>query len=399
MNFWKFIQYHNAVPIAIAFIFLGAGGAFAATDPGAVYSSSEQVISIDNSYIVNKDFSTYSPRAEITGVTEDSDTYYVAYNFYTIDLQDGVWQDVTKNEVMKVSKADLGPYRDLGVYVTEQLKQKTDRELDYLKQVQAIESRNVTHKVVATQYGGLVGKFLDTSTEELPGYTPVVTPPAPPPQEVASDQNASTSGQTSASSASSSSGNPSLTVQVLGNDPAQIPLHSVYADLGAVATDAQNDNLRIETYLDGQKVDAIQIDTTATSTHTVRYVALDPENNTATVERTVIVYDPATGPPVPASQVQSSSNSTVPVVTPVTVPTPTPTPTPITTTTTVTVPAPTPAPADTSTTTAIAAPAATSTPDAAATSTPPATTPVDTSASSTPTDTSSTSTAATSTAS
>src|SRR3989344_184867 len=86
-------------------------------------------------------------------------------------------QDVQKAEVMRVSKPDLGPYRDLGVYVTQQLKQILDRELAYLRQVQEKERKQVSQAVVATTYGGLIGQFLDTNMETLPGYTPVVVAP------------------------------------------------------------------------------------------------------------------------------------------------------------------------------------------------------------------------------
>jgi hypothetical protein len=307
MTFLKFLSYNNAVPIAISIMLMGGASAFAATNPDAIYSAEEQVVSIDNSYIANKDLASYSPRVEITGVTEDEEYYYVAYNFYTIDLQDGVWRDVTKAELMNVSKADLGQYRDLGLYVTEQLKQKTERELAYLTEVQGIEKKNVSHKVVSTKYGGLVGKLLDTKTEELPGYTPVITPPPAP--VLTTTQSSSSQAQ---QGQSGSPGNPSLTIQVLGNNPAQIAQRTSYADLGVVASDDHGSNLRIETYLDGEKVSQIQIDTTATSTYAVKYIALDPAGNSVSAERTIIVYDPAIGPPVPASEVQNGSGSASP---------------------------------------------------------------------------------------
>ena len=65
--------------------------------------------------------------------------------------------------------------RDLGLYVTEQLKQVIDHEIAYLTEVQDIERKQVSQKVVAVAYSGLVGAFLDDRTEVLPGYTPVVS--------------------------------------------------------------------------------------------------------------------------------------------------------------------------------------------------------------------------------
>src|SRR3989344_1809772 len=119
-----FLQYHNAIPLAVTIMVMGAGATFAATNPEAIYSADQRVIAIDNTYLVNKDLSGYSPRVQITGVTEDDDNYYVAYQLSTVDLgADSVWKDLIKDEMMTVSKSDLGPYRDLGVYVTQQLKQ------------------------------------------------------------------------------------------------------------------------------------------------------------------------------------------------------------------------------------------------------------------------------------
>lgn len=310
-NLWHFLQYHNAVPITLGIIFLGAGATFAATNPQAIYSQTEQVVAIDNTYLVNKDLSTYSPQVQITGVTEDSDNYYVAYNLSTIDIVDAVWKDVVKPETMTVSKADLGPYRDLGVYVTQQLKQNVDREKQRLAGTQDIERKQVSQKVVATTYGGLVGKMLNDTTETLPGYTPVVQEPQSQVAAAAAGGGGSNGNTGSAAFPTNgiSSGNPSLRLQLLGNNPAQIPLKTAYVDLGAIATDAQNDNIRIETYLDGAKVPQVQIDTSTTTRYVVRYVALDPRDNSASVERIIYVYDPAVGPPVPEGQVQNAGTA------------------------------------------------------------------------------------------
>ena len=294
----RFLAYNNAVPVAISIMFLGAGATFAATDPGALYSADQQVVSVDNTYIVGKDLTNYSPRVEITGVTEDTDNYYVAYNFSTIDLKDSVWQDVTKNLTLTVSKADLGPYRDLGLYVTEQLKQKTDHELAYLQEVQDIERKNVTQKVVATTYGGLVGKFLDASTETLPGYTPVVTPP-PPQTQVASAADAGTSNSDTTNTSSASL---KIGLQLLGNNPAVIDLHSTYSDLGAVLIDPYGTNVGIHVFQDGKEVSSPTVDTSTSTSYTIEYRAIDPNGSTVMVRRVVLVGGAAD----PGSEVSSA---------------------------------------------------------------------------------------------
>lgn len=307
MGFLRFLSYNNAVPIAVSLMLVGGASAFAATDPQAIYSEQQTVLSEDNTYLVDKDLSTYTPKVEITGVTEDSDNYYVAYKLTTIDLQDYAWQDVTRADTMKVSKATLGPYRDLGVFVTMQFKQLISSELDRLKVTQKNERDSVSHKVVSTEYGGLVGKFLDSTTAELPGYTPVVTPPQSDNSQVASAGGSNGSGSSSSSNSNSNSSNNSAGIQILGNNPAQIPLHSSYVDLGAVVTDSRGTgSLDIDTFLDGKPVDNISLDTSTTSTHVIRYVYAPVGGQSLSAERTVIVYDPAIGPPVPESQVQVS---------------------------------------------------------------------------------------------
>jgi hypothetical protein len=171
------LSYHNAIPLAAVVLTMGAGAALAAGNPEAIFSAQETVLAVDNTYIASIDLDSYTPKAQITAVTEDTDNYYVAYSFSTVALANAVWQQVTKTETLKISKAELGASRDLGVYVTEQLKEKIDTEITYLKKVQEFESKSITQKQIATAYGGLIGKLLDDKTETLPGYIPVVDAP------------------------------------------------------------------------------------------------------------------------------------------------------------------------------------------------------------------------------
>lgn len=314
MRIVHFLSYHNAVPVGFSILLLGAGGVFAASEPDMIYSTSSTVVSIDNTYLVNINLASYSPRVTITGVTEDSEYYYLAYNFFTIDLVDGVWRDTSKQLTMNVSKVDLGATRDLGLYVTEQLKQKTDRELAYLKEVQDIEKKNVSHKVVATEYGGLVGRMLDTRTEELPGYTPVI---APPPVVVAAEDQNVPPDATPAESVPAHT-DATVTLQILGNNPAVIPLDSQYSDLGAVATDRSSSSMSVSVYVDGRKVDYVSIDTSVVGEHVLRYEAFDSERRMVSAERIVRVFDPyAVEEPVePSPEAPEDTAPTVPEVSP-----------------------------------------------------------------------------------
>ena len=293
-----FLTYNNAVPIALGVLFLGAGGLFAATNPDSIYFSEETVIAIDNTYLANKDLNSFTPQVRITEVTEDDVHYYVAYDFETIDLEDYVWRDVVKREVMKVSKEDLGPYRDLGLYVMGQLQQKVEREIAYLKEAQELERRQISNKTVATSYSGLVGALLNDSVETLPGYAPVVVLP----RVVNTDsQVASASGSATASSGGSSGGPGAPIIQILGNNPAWIPLNSRYADLGAVVTDDKDANIGIHVFFGGKEVTSVSLDTNAITEYEITYQATDTDGNVGQAKRTVVVYDPATQTPPPVT--------------------------------------------------------------------------------------------------
>lgn len=302
--FLRFLSYHNAVPIAVSIALLGAGGAFAAANPDAIYSADEQVLTIDNTYIASVDLSAWSPKAEITDVTEDEENYYVTYKLSTINLVNATWRDVVDPRVMKVSKMALGPYRDLGLYVTEQLKQVVDSELSRLRETQEIERRQVSQKTVATIYGGLIGKLLDSSTETLPGYTPVVAgPPASP------NQTASAAGSSSSSSSGSSSAGAPI-IQVLGKNPSVIPTGTNYADLGAVVSDDKDQNLGIHIFMNEHEVSSVTIDTSTSSEQRIVYRATDTDGHTTEVYRLVVIYDKSK----PAPEVEAIPPMQIPEV-------------------------------------------------------------------------------------
>lgn len=293
-GFWKFLSYNNAVPIAITVLISGAGATFAATNPETIYDTTETVVAVDNTYLANKDLASYTPRIEITGVTEDTENYYVAYRLATIDVVDAVWQDVTKDAILTVAKAVLGEYGDLGVYATEQFKQVVDRQLAYLKEVQEIERRQLSQKVIATSYSGLVGRFLDDSTEVLPGYVPVVTAP---PVVLASENTSGDSNQNSGTVAGASTQTQNSSapwIQILGDNPMRIPIGVSFADLGVVTADDSGYIPIVQKFVDGVEVktDLVSVDTSTSSAHIIRYVATDTDGNTTTAERLIIVGNP-----------------------------------------------------------------------------------------------------------
>lgn len=307
-NFFNFLQYHNAVPIALGILILGGGGAFAATDPQAIYSQTQKIVSVDNSYLVNKDLGAYSPQVRINTVTEDADNYYVDYTLKTIDVQTYAWQDVVKEETMTVSKIDLGQYRDLGVYVTQQLRQIVDREKQRLAETQDIEKRKVTPAVVATIYGGLVGQFLDDTTETLPGYTPVVTAPS---QSIAGSfsgpaEAAAAAGASEGSTGAAGGSGVQVGLQVLGNNPAHIALGDSYVDLGVALIDPLQTNVGVHTFLDGVETVSPSIDTSTTTSYTIEYRVTDLLGNSILARRIVLVG----GATDPGTEINESGNVT-----------------------------------------------------------------------------------------
>ncbi len=330
-----FLSYHNALPLALGFLFLSVGAAMAASPEVRenFYNATETVVSVDNSYIRTVNLDTYTPKIQITSVEEDAAHYYVGYRLETINIEDHSWKDVNEERTLKVWKNNLGK-RDLGLYVTSELSQVADWEMERLRKTQAIEKQNgISEEVVATVYSGLIGKFFDPKQEVLPGYIPVknettedqvaINPPdpvVPPPEGAPSQGSTNVDGSTDSVSAAvddntggsntssvvSTSGDtvpPSLTI--LGNNPARIPLNTVYVDLGVVVSDNVNSNIGVSYTVGGSVVSQVEINTAVVGEHSIVYSAVDQAGNRRTVERVVIVYNPNA-----VSNAESSSSAT-----------------------------------------------------------------------------------------
>lgn len=341
-SLWRFLSYNNAVPIALTILLSGAGATFAATNPETIYDTEQTVVAVDNSYIATKDLNSYTPRLEILGVTEDAETYYVAYRLSSIDIVDSVWQDVTRDDVLSVAKGVLGEYGDLGLYATEQFKQIVDRQSAYLREVQDIEKRAISTKIVATAYSGLVGRFLDDTTESLPGYVPVVTPPVEVVLVMQADPPTETPGEvagvndpvppvqeptpTEPPPTPSNTSNPP-TIQILGDNPVRIVVGGTYTDLGVVVTDDSDASPTLRKFVNGSLTSGpITIDTSAAKEVRIRYEATDSDTNTATAERIVNVVDPTPTNPPPQTPPASTTPATTTPAAPAPDPEPEPTP-------------------------------------------------------------------------
>ncbi|MES2202705.1 MAG: hypothetical protein V4474_00005 [Patescibacteria group bacterium] len=92
---------------------------------------------------------------------------------------------------------------------------------------------------------------------------------------------------------------PTPVIEINGNNPAYVPLHASYSDLGAIITgptDADR-NLGISLLLDGVAVPSIYIDTATTSEYWVTYRATNQGGFVGEARRKVVVYDPNFGQP------------------------------------------------------------------------------------------------------
>lgn len=288
----EFLAYNNAVPIAFGILFLGAAGAAAATPEvrDAVVGSEQVVQSIDNSRIVNADIENYPFTVQIIGVQEDDTNYYVLYTLQTIDLVDSVWQDVLYERELVVEKAALDG-RDLGLYATEQVAQVRDSERRRLLATQEFEKEiGVSQKVIATVYSGLIGQFLDSSSDTLPNYVPVVVEPEP---VVAGVQ-------------SQTSGDPNdpvpPAISIIGESIVRHPKGQPYTDLGALVTDNLDGEIGYEIFLDNQQVEVVEIDTNTLWAYVITYHATDSAGNVSEARREVVVEEittPVVPPPTP----------------------------------------------------------------------------------------------------
>jgi len=175
-RFIHFLQYNNLVSIGFFLLFGSVSWALASNDVvrDSVYSSEQEVVSVDNTYLLDTNLKRYDFNFRITNITEDDDQYYIIYKYNTITVIDYVWQDAEIEAELTISKKAVQG-KDLGLYVAKQIGEVLNKHLTYLEQIQEKEEGNgVSVKVVTTKYKGLVGKMFDPKDQAFDGYRPVV---------------------------------------------------------------------------------------------------------------------------------------------------------------------------------------------------------------------------------
>ena len=170
-----FIKYNNAFTIIFALVLFSTAGAFANEKVRDTVIGQTIIIKkgTDNTQIISANLDDFDMGLKINSVKEDAQFYYVNFDYNAIDAKDGVWQTVKKEKNLNVSKSRLGDM-DLGLYLTEELKQLTGREMAYMKEVQSIEKNKGAQKQVeSVEYTGLKGLVFNNETKEIIGYEPI----------------------------------------------------------------------------------------------------------------------------------------------------------------------------------------------------------------------------------
>ncbi|MEX2405066.1 MAG: hypothetical protein WD579_00520 [Candidatus Paceibacterota bacterium] len=136
-NLIDFIKYHNAFPALIITAFVISSSAFAYTQV-----RENQQVPVDTSRLVGASFDSYDANIEVTSVYEDDTYVYVEYTYSTWEVIEGMWQPVRKSDVLKVEAGSMSE-EEIEVYVTSELRERGERERDYLVRVQAIERARI----------------------------------------------------------------------------------------------------------------------------------------------------------------------------------------------------------------------------------------------------------------
>lgn len=172
-KFLHFIQYNNATFLILALFFLLGSGVFAQTETGQniIGQKQSKTVGIDNTLLIEADFSNFDMKYKIEKIEEDNKYYYVTYTCFDLVRTETAWEYQLNEKMRKVSKKVK---KDLGLYLAEQFKQDADARLKSLTEEQAKAKEIGAEKRVETvEYTGLVGRMLKTAETVFPGYEAV----------------------------------------------------------------------------------------------------------------------------------------------------------------------------------------------------------------------------------
>ena len=82
------------------------------------------------------------------------------------------------------------------------------------------------------------------------------------------------------------------TLEIIGDNHAEIEVDSTYSDNGVIVTDNVDSNLGHKIFVDGVEVTQVQLDTASSTTYTILYQATDQAGNVGEATRIVEVVGP-----------------------------------------------------------------------------------------------------------
>lgn len=175
-RFSDFLMHHNSVPLLVGFLFLASGTALAASptaQQAVIGGVSIETVGVDNSAFLSADLKNFSADMQIVNATEDPENYFVAYQYHTYAIENGVWGEVTKDGTLTIAKSMLSG-TDLKDYATEQLRQVAESNRVYLENAQIAEKASgPSVKTESRTYSGLAGMVISMKDAILPP-TPIV---------------------------------------------------------------------------------------------------------------------------------------------------------------------------------------------------------------------------------
>ncbi|MEX0917804.1 MAG: DUF5011 domain-containing protein [Candidatus Paceibacterota bacterium] len=327
-----YILYNNTFTLLFVFLLLSGGTVMASNEDvrdamaGAVITSEETVRQVSNRAILEADIHNHDFRVQVEYVEEDDISYFVHYSYQTYAVIDGVWQEAVREEILVVSKSQLGT-KDLDTFITTQLAEVVNAERQMLIETQEIERRiGANNKIVERTYSGLVGRFLDPDEvvyEEESKNTPVatgtstssgsgsggVTGTSTATSTSDGGSTASSTATTTASTTPSGGGGGSTpqadttppVITLAGDATITLTEGDTYDEPGAAATDTKDGDLTAQITINGT------VDTDTAGTYTLTYSVADAAGNEATKTRTVVVEAAAEPEPPPEEPEEETS--------------------------------------------------------------------------------------------
>ncbi len=166
-----FILYNNIIPIAVAVMFVGGAGAFAAQtvvqETGLLGVAQE----VDINPLMKLDVTGLDAQLEILNIVDTENAYEVSYQFVTYAAIDGVWQEVLKQDMLKVrNKSRFTSATELESYLNEELYEIIEQDRVFLTRVQK-QTETTLEGDAEVSFASLLGDFSVKKPQEVVVHT------------------------------------------------------------------------------------------------------------------------------------------------------------------------------------------------------------------------------------